>query len=112
MRIPPNRPLRRRALSPTLCESAEQQWRRIVARTGELRRQGRPVLIGTRSVLASETVSGCLTDAALEHVMLNADQDSNEAQIIAQAGKPQADHRGGSKCGHRQQLCGSNCGHP
>lgn len=48
---------------------------------------GRPVLIGTRSVAASEYLSGLLTEAGLSHGVLNARQDQEEAEIIAQAGQ-------------------------
>lgn len=87
VRMPTNRPLRRRRLGTWICRSADEKWNRIVQRTAELNRQGRPVLIGTRSVVASETVSECLSEAGLEHVVLNANQDRNEAEIIADAGK-------------------------
>jgi preprotein translocase subunit SecA len=49
--------------------------------------QGRPVLVGTRSVGASQRASEFLTAAGLDHVVLNAAQDRNEAEIIAQAGE-------------------------
>ena len=44
------------------------------------------MLIGTRSVVASQTVSKCLSAAGLDHVVLNAEQSAEEASIIAQAG--------------------------
>ncbi len=86
-RIPTNRPLRRRRLPPQVHRSAEAKWQAVVARTAELSRDGRPVLIGTRSVTASETVSRWLEDAGLEHVVLSAAQDRDEAEIIARAGE-------------------------
>ena len=49
--------------------------------------QGRPVLVGTRSVAASEYLSQLLTKAGLSHRVLNARQDQEEAEIIAQAGQ-------------------------
>ena len=50
--------------------------------------QGRAVLIGTRSVDASEHVGGMLTRAGLAPVILNARQDRSEAEIVACAGQP------------------------
>jgi preprotein translocase subunit SecA len=50
--------------------------------------QGRPVLIGTRSVKASEHLSALLADRKLEHQLLNARQDLSEAMIVAEAGQP------------------------
>jgi len=49
-------------------------------------RRGRPILIGTQSVEASEHLSGILTAAGLDHRVLNARQTEQEADIIAQAG--------------------------
>jgi hypothetical protein len=48
-----------------ICRSADEKWRMIVQRSSELSRSGRPVLIGTRSVAASQTVSDWLTRAGL-----------------------------------------------
>jgi preprotein translocase subunit SecA len=52
-----------------------------------MHKQGRPVLIGTRSVEASEHLSGLLAQKGLSHQLLNARQDAGEARVIAQAGK-------------------------
>jgi preprotein translocase subunit SecA len=49
---------------------------------------GRPILVGTRSVAASEHLSRLLTAVGLPHQVLNARQDRDEAVIIAQAGLP------------------------
>jgi preprotein translocase subunit SecA len=49
---------------------------------------GRPVLIGTRSVKASEQVSRLLVARGIDHALLNAKQDQMEAEIIALAGQP------------------------
>jgi preprotein translocase subunit SecA len=45
------------------------------------------VLIGTRSVENSEQLSALLTEAGLEHEVLNARQDRREADIVAGAGQ-------------------------
>jgi preprotein translocase subunit SecA len=86
-RIPTNRPMRRRYLPSRVVVSAEQKWQAIAARAAELRNSGHPVLIGTRSVAASENLSEYLTDYGLEHEVLNAAQDEHEAEIIARAGE-------------------------
>src|SRR5258706_3739411 len=51
-------------------------------------RAGRAVLVGTRSVAASEEVDRLLSASRIEHVVLNARQDSEEAEIVARAGEP------------------------
>jgi preprotein translocase subunit SecA len=49
---------------------------------------GRPVLVGTRSVEASEILSRELARAGLAHRLLNARQDASEAEVVARAGQP------------------------
>jgi preprotein translocase subunit SecA len=46
------------------------------------------VLIGTRSVKASEEISAVLQAADIEHALLNAKQDQFEAMLVAMAGQP------------------------
>jgi preprotein translocase subunit SecA len=48
---------------------------------------GRPLLLGTRSVAASEHASQLLTEAGLDHRVLNAKQDKEEADVVAGAGQ-------------------------
>jgi preprotein translocase subunit SecA len=45
------------------------------------------VLIGTRSVLASEQISAVLARRGIHHALLNAKQDVTEAEVIAAAGQ-------------------------
>lgn len=85
--IPTNRPLQRRRLGERLFATAELKWKAVVERIEVLRKQGRPVLIGTRSVEASEILSEQLTRANIEHVVLNARQDQEEATVVAAAGE-------------------------
>jgi preprotein translocase subunit SecA len=87
VRIPTNRPLRRQDVGDRVYRSAEEKWQATLGRIQEVHRLGRPVLVGTRSVAASEHLSALLSEAGLEHRVLNARQDREEAQIIAQAGQ-------------------------
>ena len=50
--------------------------------------QGRPVLVGTRSVEASEEVAARLREQGLAPLVLNALQSREEAAIVARAGQP------------------------
>ena len=84
--IPPNRPKQLQALRDEVYLTNDEKWQRIVAIIRARHAEGRPVLIGTRSVYASEHLSNLLTAAGLEHQVLNARHDQEEAQIIAQAG--------------------------
>jgi preprotein translocase subunit SecA len=85
--IPTHRPGRRRRLADRVYGGAERKWRAAVARIRELRDAGRPVLIGTRSVKASERLAAQLDEAGLPYRLLNARQDKDEAEIIAGAGE-------------------------
>ena len=88
VRIPTNEPVIRRHLGQRVYSDGERRWAAVVARAGEMRSRGRAVLIGTRSVAASELVSQRLLAAGLPHEVLNARQDAHEAEIIRQAGTP------------------------
>ncbi len=85
--IPTNRPLRRQYLPDRIYPSEDKKWDAVLKRVTELHRQDRPVLVGTRSVEASEHLNGLMTKAGLPHRVLNARQDKEEADIIAEAGQ-------------------------
>jgi len=85
--IPTNRPAQRKRLPDEAYVTAEEKWTAIVDKLRRLQEQGRPVLVGTRSVAASEHLSGLLTAAGLEHQVLNARQDQEEAEVVARAGE-------------------------
>jgi len=87
VKVPTNRPVKRRDLGEAVYATTAEKWRAVVARLRELNQTGRPVLIGTRSVGASEELSRLLTAAGLKHQLLNARQDKAEAEIVAQAGQ-------------------------
>jgi preprotein translocase subunit SecA len=58
----------------------------VVEEVQRLQTVGRPVLIGTRSVEKSEKLSAKLAAAGIQHQVLNAKQNEQEAQIVAEAG--------------------------
>lgn len=88
VRIPTHRPLARRWLGRHVHVHAATRWQAIVERAAVLVAAGRAVLIGTRSVEASETLAAHLAARGLAAVVLNARQDADEAAIIAAAGAP------------------------
>jgi preprotein translocase subunit SecA len=88
-RVPLHRPSRRVMGQSTFCLSMEQKWERVADVAERLAKgEGRPVLIGTRSVQASEQISAVLARRGIEHALLNAKQDAVEAQVVATAGQP------------------------
>jgi preprotein translocase subunit SecA len=88
VRIPLNRPSRRHYSTPRLCLTKEEKWRMVEHGVREARECALPVLIGTRSVQASEEISALLASGGVDHALLNAKQDKAEAAVVAAAGLP------------------------
>ncbi len=86
-KIPTNRPVKRKQSPDAVYPTEGAKFDAVVKQVREMVDQGRPVLIGTRTVDKSERLSKLLELASIEHLVLNARQDANEAQIVAQAGQ-------------------------
>lgn len=84
--IPTNHPDIRSFSAERVMKSEQDKWQAIAARTKELHDKDVPVLIGTRSVAASEAASAVLEQLGVHHEVLNARQDADEAALIAGAG--------------------------
>lgn len=87
IRIPTHHPGRRRLEKTRVMPTAEAKWRTIADHAVRIAAAGRPVLIGTRSVAASELASLLLRGHGVAHNLLNAAQDAAEAAIVARAGE-------------------------
>jgi len=85
--VPTHRPMGRKYLPDRVYRTSEEKWTDILKTIADLHRRQRPVLVGTRSVEASEKLSGLLAEKGLPHKVLNARQDKEEAEIIALAGQ-------------------------
>ena len=85
--IQTNRAVRRTFRPDRIFATRDEKWRAVVDLIAEQHEKGRPVLVGTRSVEASEHLSGLLDAKHLPHRVLNARQDKEEAEIIAGAGE-------------------------
>ncbi len=88
VRIPTHKPCIRVQHKDRVFGSSGARWKAVVEEIKRVHKQGRPVLIGTRSVDASETLSSMLNAVALKHEVLNAVRHEEEAQIVEQAGQP------------------------
>ena len=88
--IPPNRPSRRLDRQDQVYKSAQEKYGAMLKDIQDCYERGQPVLVGTTSIENSELLSGILSEAKLPHNVLNAKQHQREAEIIAQAGRPQA----------------------
>jgi preprotein translocase subunit SecA len=84
--IPTNRPCIRRYLPDIVLPTESAKWARMVLEIRRIHETGRPILIGTRSVRASEQLSQLLKAEGLDHQVLNAVRHREEAQIVAGAG--------------------------
>jgi preprotein translocase subunit SecA len=87
-RIPTHRPMQRLRHPDRIHGRSDARWRSVVESIERHRRAGRPVLVGTRSVEASEHLAALLDGARVSYRLLNARQDRDEAEIIARAGEP------------------------
>lgn len=88
--VPTNRPVIREKWETRVFRTMEAKWNAIVRSIQELHVKGRPMLVGTRSIQASELLDQRLTARGLEHRVLNANFDKDEADLIALAGKHRA----------------------
>ncbi len=86
--IPTHRPSRRVARPERIYARIEDKLTAISRAVAEESARGRPVLVGTRSVLMSERIGEMLEAAGLRAQILNARQDSEEARVVAEAGEP------------------------
>ena len=88
--IPTNRPIARDDRQDLVYKTRREKYNAIVEETKRLHELGYPVLVGTASVDASETLSRLFTRAGLKHAVLNAKYHQREAEIVADAGQPGA----------------------
>ncbi|WP_291431515.1 preprotein translocase subunit SecA [Deinococcus sp.] len=85
--IPTNQPILRKDAEDLVYRTRLGKYNAVVQEVVELQATGRPVLIGTASIVTSEQLSGLLTQAGVKHSVLNAKFEAQEASIIAQAGR-------------------------
>ncbi len=88
MRMPTHRPVIRRKLPERIFPTRDGKWTAVVGRIADMHRQGRAVLVGTRTVAASEELAARVREAGLPHQVLSARQDAEEAAVIGRAGAP------------------------
>ncbi len=85
--VPTNRPPRRLRLPDQVYGTMEQKFAAIVEETRRYHDEGRPVLIGTRSIDKSMILSRMLLAVGIQHEVLNANEVEREAEIVSEAGK-------------------------
>ena len=85
--IPTNKPVIRKDRPDVVYLTKKAKYNGVLKEIEETHKTGQPILVGTASVESSEEVSAILRKAGIAHRVLNAKQDKDEADIVAQAGK-------------------------
>ncbi len=86
--IPTHQPMVRNDQADFVYMSTDEKFAAIVQDIKKVHAIGQPMLVGTTSIETSEYLSGLLKKENLVHQVLNAKFHEQEAQIIAEAGRP------------------------
>jgi len=86
--IPTNKPIARIDMNDRIYRTKREKYNAVIDEIVAMVEQGRPVLVGTTSVEISELLSRMLTLRKIKHNVLNAKLHQQEAQIVAEAGRP------------------------
>ncbi|TXR70636.1 accessory Sec system translocase SecA2 [Bacillus sp. AY18-3] len=87
MPIPTNRPIIREDKNDVVYVTADAKYKAVREDVLKHNKQGRPILIGTMSILQSEIVARYLDEAHITYQLLNAKSAEQEADLIATAGQ-------------------------
>ena len=85
--IPTNKKMIRKDYNDQIFRSEEEKNRAIIKKIIDCNKTGQPLLVFTSSINKSEIYSKLLEKQNINHVVLNAKNHENEAEIIANAGK-------------------------
>jgi len=85
--IPTNKKMVRKDWNDQIFRTEEEKNKSIIEKILACYKQGQPILIFTSSINKSEIYSKLLDEVKVKHVILNAKNHENEAEIIANAGK-------------------------
>ena len=85
--IPTNNLMIRKDFNDQIFRSEKEKNNAIINKIKEVNKKGQPILIFTASINKSEIYSKLLNKEKINHIVLNAKNHENEAEIIANAGK-------------------------
>ena len=85
--VPSNRPTQRINYPDVVYRTEREKWNAVINEIAEVHKQGRPILVGTKSIEKSELVATLLGRRGIKHQVLNARHHEREAEFIAQAGR-------------------------
>ncbi len=86
--VPTHMDVKRIDQPDVIYRTMQEKFLAIIEDVQERHVKGQPILIGTSSIEDSELLSDAFDKAKLKHSVLNAKNHANEAQIIAEAGRP------------------------
>lgn len=85
--IPLRLPSQRQTYPMRVFDRGERKWEAILKSVSDFQNQGRPVLIGTRTILESQILAQYLDQSGLGYALLNGTQDADEAELVSQAAR-------------------------
>jgi preprotein translocase subunit SecA len=85
--IPTNRKVTRKDFNDKIYKTRREKYNAVITFLQERHATGQPILVGTASVEASETLSRMMKREKIPHSVLNAKYHRQEADIVAQAGQ-------------------------
>jgi len=85
--IPTNKEMIRKDFNDQIFRTEAEKNNAIIKKIKDCHENSQPLLVFTSSVSKSETYSKLLTQEKIKHIVLNAKNHENEAEIIANAGK-------------------------
>lgn len=88
--VPTHKPMVRDDRGDLVYLTLQEKFQAIIEDLKDCVQRKQPALVGTASIESSELLSKLLTEAKIEHQVLNAKHHATESQIIVQAGRPGA----------------------
>ena len=88
--IPTNVPVVRNDEQDMVFKTKREKYKAVIDEVEQMRKEGRPILVGTTSVEVSELLSRMMKQKGVPHNVLNAKQHAKEAQVVQEAGLPGA----------------------
>ncbi|MCK9418702.1 MAG: preprotein translocase subunit SecA [Nitrospirae bacterium] len=85
--IPTHKPMIRIDSADFIYKTEQGKFNSTIKEIEELHKKGQPVLVGTISIVKSETLASMLKKKGIRHTVLNAKYHEMEAEIVAQAGR-------------------------
>tara|TARA_R110002096_G_scaffold403766_3_gene601357 strand:- start:65434 stop:67389 length:1956 start_codon:yes stop_codon:yes gene_type:complete len=86
--VPLHKPSQRKILPERVFQTQDAMYHAVVADVIQRYQTWQPILIGTRTIRASEALAELMTQSGVPFTLLTAKQDEEESEIVAKAGQP------------------------